>query len=127
MDRACALGDAGVCAVVLVAVYLTCEIAGFRRGLVADREGLRFRTILRWRRLAWIEVARIERMQVEWADSARRGDRLRAVAVLHDGSRVALPLPYGTTQRRHPYEEEMLELQAACERFAGRHDESRRI
>ncbi|PBC62391.1 hypothetical protein BKI49_19310 [Streptomyces sp. Tue6028] len=116
-----------ISAVVMVVVHLCCEIWGFQRRLVADREGLRFRTVLRWRQLAWTEVAGIERMQVEWADSARRGDWLRAVAVLRDGSRVPLPLPYGTTQRRHPYEEEMLELRAAYERFAGRHDGSRGI
>ncbi|MEV7321928.1 PH domain-containing protein [Streptomyces sp. NPDC093970] len=118
---------AGLAAAAMVAVYIGCATVGFQRGLVADRGGLRFRTVLRWRRLAWSEVAGIERAQVKWADSGRRGERLRAVAVLRDGSRVPLPLPYGTTQQKHPFEEELLRLQAAHDRFGGRSDRSPEI
>jgi hypothetical protein len=78
-----------------------------RRRLEAGPDGVRFRTVLRWRRLGWDEISRFEDLRMT-SDKPR----LRAGVVLSDGSRVLLPVPLTGAVDAHVFERQLSELRS---------------
>ncbi|MFE0177539.1 PH domain-containing protein [Streptomyces sp. NPDC059002] len=112
-----ALAACGVPAVefwAVLAVCLACTTAfcpvWLRRRLDADAAGLRFRSLWRWRRIEWDEIARLGVVEKDHG----RGGRTRHVAaeLRHGGRLVRLPLPYGTAPFDEIFDDELARLRA---------------
>ena len=89
-----------------------------RRRVEAGPDGLRFRTVLRWRQLAWQDIARFEDLRVEGADPRRRSTELRVAARLRDGSTVSLPVPWMGPAEMSVFEKQLSQLRALHRRYA---------
>ncbi|MFI7244672.1 hypothetical protein [Streptomyces qinglanensis] len=84
----------------------------------AGPAGLRFRTLLRWRRLEWTEIAGFEDLQVDSNDPRLRSINLRVAARLRDGTLVVLPVPYLAAEESRTFHEEAARLPALRRGYA---------
>ncbi|WP_445524914.1 PH domain-containing protein [Streptomyces cyslabdanicus] len=89
-----------------------------RRRVEAGPDGLRFRTVLRWRRLKWDEIVRLEDLRVAAADPRLRHQNLRVAATLHDGSTIWLPVPWVGAADIRDFEKQLSQLRALHHRYA---------
>jgi hypothetical protein len=105
--------------------YAACSFAGayvmgsmfLMRRLEAGPEGLRFRTRLRWRRLAWDEIDRFEERRVQPGDRRLSTHNLRAAAALRNGESVWLPVPYAGAQDAFGFEDDLRALRSLQRRY----------
>lgn len=96
-------------------------IGTLRRRVEAGPDGLRIRTVLRWRRLKWDEIVRFEDLRVASADPrSPNGPSLRVAAALRDGSVVWLPVPWLGTADTGDFEKQLSQLRALHHRYAAR-------
>ncbi|MHB9861023.1 PH domain-containing protein [Streptomyces sp. YIM S03343] len=96
-----------------VAVVST-ALGMFRRRVEAGPDGLRFRTVLRWRRLRWDEIVCLEDLRVAGAE---QGPQLRVAARLLDGSMVPLPVPWVGVDDATDFERQLSQLRALHHRY----------
>lgn len=89
-----------------------------RRRVEAGPDGLRYRAVLRWRRLAWQDIARFEDLRVNGADPRFRSTELRVAARLCDGSTVSLPVPWMGPAEMGVFEKQLSQLRALHRRYA---------
>ncbi|MEF9908585.1 hypothetical protein [Streptomyces sp. P9-A2] len=89
-----------------------------RRRVEAGPDGLRIRAMLRWRRLEWDEILRLEDLPIAADPRARSGPRLRVAAMLRDGSVVWLPVPYVGAADAGGFEKQLTQLRAVHRRYA---------
>ncbi|MFE9391954.1 PH domain-containing protein [Streptomyces sp. NPDC006784] len=88
------------------------------RRVQAGPAGLRFRTLLRWRRLDWKEIAGFEDLRVDSSDPRLRSTNLRVAARLRDGALVVLPVPYLAAEEAGTFHEETARLRALRRGYA---------
>ncbi|KAK1179795.1 PH domain-containing protein [Streptomyces sp. NBS 14/10] len=92
-------------------------VGGLRRRVEAGPDGLRIREILRWRRLGWDEIVRLEDLWIAADPRARSGQRLRVAARLRDDSLVWLPVPFVGAVDVAGFERELAQLRALHRRY----------
>ncbi|MET9171568.1 PH domain-containing protein [Streptomyces misionensis] len=97
---------------------LGCGLGMLRRRVEAGPKGLRLRAVLRWRRLDWDEIVRLEGLRVAAVDSRVRSSNLRVVATLRDGSTVPLPVPWVGADDMGEFERQLSRLRAVQHRYA---------
>jgi hypothetical protein len=95
-----------------------CVLGMLRRRVEAGPDGLRFRAVLRWRRLKWDEIVRFEDLRVAAVDHRMRRPNLRVAAALRDGSMVSLPVPWGGVADVGDFEKRLSQLRALHRRYA---------
>ncbi|MDT6987324.1 hypothetical protein ACFSUJ_24935 [Streptomyces lusitanus] len=88
-----------------------------RRRVEAGRDGLRFRTVLRWRTLEWDDILRLEDLRVAAPDSRIRTPSLRVAAALRDGSVVSLPVPWTGAADADDFERQLSQLRTLHVRY----------
>ncbi|NUR04413.1 MAG: hypothetical protein HOY79_50295 [Streptomyces sp.] len=88
------------------------------RRVEAGPAGLRFRTVLRWHRLEWEQIARFEDVRVAAADHRFHHTSLRVAARLRDGAVVWLPVPYVGAEEVRSVEEQVARLRALRRRYS---------
>ncbi|GGJ50295.1 hypothetical protein [Streptomyces brasiliensis] len=96
---------------------VSCALGMLRRRVEAGPDGLRFRTVLRWRRLEWDEIDRFEDLRVAAADPRVRRPELRVAATLRDGSMVSLPVPWVGAADAGDFEKQLSQLRALHRRY----------
>ena len=96
---------------------LGCALGMLRRRVEAGPDGLRFRAVLRWRRLDWDEIVRLEDLRTAALDSRSRQSELRVAATLRDGSTVALPVPWAGAGDVAEFEKQVSRLRALHHRY----------
>ncbi|MFE0103563.1 PH domain-containing protein [Streptomyces sp. NPDC059009] len=84
-----------------------------RRRMYVGPDGLRMRTLWRWRRLGWDRIVRFGAVERRYS----RGSSIRMAAELTDGRLVPLPLPIDST-RSAAFERDEARLQALHARHA---------
>ncbi|MFF3469338.1 hypothetical protein [Streptomyces sp. NPDC002619] len=90
-----------------------------RRRVEAGPDGLRFRTVLRWRRLAWDEILRFEDLRVLPGDPRlHTRPNLRVVTKLRSGAIVWLPVPYFGADGTQLFEAQLAQLRALRRRYS---------
>ncbi|WP_457463882.1 hypothetical protein [Streptomyces sp. TE5632] len=89
-----------------------------RRRVEAGPDGLRIRAMLRWRRLEWDEVLRLENLPIAADPRARSGPRQRVAAMLRDGAVAWLPVPYVGAAEVRSFEEQAAQLRALRRRYS---------
>jgi hypothetical protein len=97
---------------------VACALGMLRRRVEAGPDGLRFRAVLRWRRLKWDEIVRLEGLRVAAVDSRVRSPNLRVAATLRDGSTVWLPVPWAGAADMGNFEKQLSQLRALHHRYA---------
>ncbi|WP_078966820.1 PH domain-containing protein [Streptomyces sp. WM6378] len=110
--------DWGILSGVVGASAAGCVLGMLRRRVEAGPDGLRFRTVLRWRRLEWNEIARLEDLRVAAADTRIRTPNLRVAATLRDGSMVSLPVPWAGAADVGDFEKQLSQLRALHRRYS---------
>jgi hypothetical protein len=104
-------GDWAILAVLAGGLAVAGGVGLLRRRLEAGPDGVRFRMVVRWRRLGWDEIVRFEDLRMTSDKS-----RMRAGVVLRDGSRVLLPVPLTSAVDAHVFEKELSQLRALLSR-----------
>jgi hypothetical protein len=104
--------DWAVLAVLAGGAALGCAAGLLRRRLEAGPDGLRFRMVVRWRRLGWGEIVRFEDLRVSSAHARVRTPAMRVAALLRDGSLVMLPVPLTGAADAHVFEKQLSRLRA---------------
>ena len=99
-------------------LVVSCALGMLRRRVEAGPDGLRFRAVLRWRRLDWDEIVRLEDLRTAALDSRSRQSELRVAATLRDGSTVALPVPWAGAGDVAEFEKQVSRLRALHHRYA---------
>ncbi|WP_329119820.1 PH domain-containing protein [Streptomyces sp. NBC_01465] len=87
------------------------------RRVEAGPDGLRYRTVLRWHRLEWDEIVRLESIQVMPRDKRRKVPNLRVDVRLRNGEEVRLPLPWAGQADPYAFEDQMRRLHAVRRRY----------
>ncbi|WP_158710326.1 PH domain-containing protein [Streptomyces sp. NRRL F-5126] len=90
----------------------------FRRRVEAGPDGLRYRAVARWRRLAWADIARFEDLQMNDVGWRTRSTELRVEAKLRDGSSVSLPVPWMGPAERSVFDKQLFQLRSLHRRYA---------
>ena len=108
----------GVLSGIVAVGTVGCALGALRRRVEAGPDGLRIRAVLRWRRLEWGEIVRLEDLRIAADPRARSGPRLRVAATLRDGSVVWLPVPFVGAADVASFEEQVAQLRAAQRRYA---------
>ncbi|MEU3343681.1 hypothetical protein ABZ723_01505 [Streptomyces sp. NPDC006700] len=96
-----------------------CALGMLRRRVEAGPDGLRFRAMLRWRRLKWDEIVHLEGLRIAADPRARSGERLRVAATLRDGSVVWLPVPFVGAADTRGFEKDLALLREVRRRHTG--------
>jgi hypothetical protein len=110
--------DWGVLSGVVGTGAVSCALGMLRRRVEAGPDGLRYRTVLRWRRLEWDEIVRFEDLRVASADPRLSTPNLRVAATLRDGSTVSLPVPWVGAADMGDFEKQLSQLRALHRRYA---------
>ncbi|WP_177198721.1 PH domain-containing protein [Streptomyces colonosanans] len=110
--------DWGIISAIVGVGAVGCALGLLRRRVEAGPDGLRFRTVLRWRRLEWDEIVRLEDLRVAAADPRVRRSNLRVAATLRDGSMVSLPVPWVGAADVGDFEKQVSQLRALHRRYA---------
>jgi hypothetical protein len=89
----------------------------FGRRVDAGPDGLRYRTVIRWHRLAWDEILRLETIQVMPNDKRSTTPNLRVEAELRSGEAVRLPVPWAGMGDPFAFEDQMRALRKVRRRY----------
>ncbi|MBP0457056.1 PH domain-containing protein [Streptomyces montanisoli] len=108
----------GILAAIVGMAAVGSAISMLRRRVEAGPDGLRYRTVVRWRRLAWEDIARFEDLLVDGADPRFRSTELRVAARLRDGSTVSLPVPWMGPAEMGVFAKQLSQLRALHRRYA---------
>ncbi|MGW4391782.1 PH domain-containing protein [Streptomyces sp. NPDC004685] len=82
------------------------------RRVEAGPDGLRYRTVLRWHRLEWDEIVRLQEIQVMPNDRRQKTPNVRVEATLRSGEAVRLPVPWFGAVDAITFEGELRKLRA---------------
>ena len=89
------------------------------RRVDAGPAGLRYRTVLRWHRLGWDEIVRLDEVRVDSADRRMHSTNLRVAVELRGGAVVWLPVPYVGAAEWRSFEQQVAQLRALRRRYSG--------
>ncbi|MFC9669689.1 PH domain-containing protein [Streptomyces sp. NPDC056949] len=87
------------------------------RRVEAGPDGLRYRTVLRWHRLEWDEIVRLQEIQVMPNDKRQKTPNVRVEATLRSGEAVRLPVPWFGAVDAITFEGELRKLRAVRRRY----------
>lgn len=87
------------------------------RRVEAGPDGLRYRTVLRWHRLEWDEIVRLQEIQVMPNDKRQKTPNVRVEVTLRSGEAVRLPVPWFGAVDAITFEGELRKLRAVRRRY----------